>query len=65
MKCPFFQTECLEEDCTAYEEREYSRLSGFTVDDLYRMELLESYLEKEEYCHALNTSIPRRKKCLT
>ena len=62
MKCPFFRTECLKEDCTAYttEVRVGKDKWVQTVED--GMQYIGQTFTKNPYCNALKVEIPRRKE---
>jgi len=56
MKCPFFQTECLKEECTAFEVRDKLGKYYFEKGDAGRI-----LIKDQPYCSALNLYIPERK----
>lgn len=56
MKCPFFQTECLKEECEAY-EKEKSVCEPFPTSGFFT-----KVIGHKPYCYALNRFLPERKE---
>jgi hypothetical protein len=59
MRCPYYQEECIEDGCAAYEYQEYTCIGGKeeSAHWAYSAEM-EHLIRRRPYCHALKKEIP-------